>query len=52
MFIKFVDNINDVVKVGDEFDLVVIFKIGSDKENGFYLFFYWCLEVMKVWNEI
>jgi small subunit ribosomal protein S1 len=49
---KPVDNINDVVKVGDELDLVVISKIGSDKENGSYLLSHRRLEAMKVWNEI
>ena len=46
------DNINDVVKVGDELDLVVVSKIGSDKENGSYLLSHRRLEAMKVWNEI
>ena len=49
---KPVDNINDVVKVGDELYLVVISKIGSDKENGSYLLSHRRLEAMKVWNEI
>ena len=49
---KPVDNINDVVNVGDELDLVVISKIGSDKENGSYLLSHRRLEAMKVWNEI
>ena len=49
---KPVDNINDVVKVGDELDLVVVSKIGSDKENGSYLLSHRRLEAMKVWNEI
>ena len=49
---KPVDNINDVVKVGDELDWVVISKIGSDKENGSYLLSHRRLEAMKVWNEI
>ncbi|MEM0512428.1 30S ribosomal protein S1 [Limosilactobacillus fermentum] len=49
---KPVDNINDVVKIGDELDLVVISKIGSDKENGSYLLSHRRLEAMKVWNEI
>lgn len=49
---KPVDDINDVVKVGDEIDLVVISKIGSDKENGSYLLSHRRLEAMKVWNEI
>ncbi|MCT2874172.1 30S ribosomal protein S1 [Limosilactobacillus fermentum] len=52
MSTKPVDNINDVVKVGDELDLVVISKIGSDKENGSYLLSHRRLEAMKVWNEI
>ena len=52
LYTKPVDNINDVVKVGDELDLVVISKIGSDKENGSYLLSHRRLEAMKVWNEI
>ena len=49
---KPVDDINEVVKVGDVLDLVVISKIGSDKENGSYLLSHRRLEAMKVWNEI
>ncbi len=32
-----VEDINEVVKVGDTLDLVVISTIGKDKENGSYL---------------
>jgi len=49
---KPVNDINDVVKVGDVLDLVVISKIGSDKENGSYLLSHRRLEAMKVWDEI
>ena len=49
---KPVEDINDVVKVGDELDLVVISKIGSDKENGNFLLSHRRLEAMKVWDEI
>ena len=31
---KPVEDVNEAVKKGDELDLVVIAKIGSDKENG------------------
>ncbi|KRL92992.1 30S ribosomal protein S1 [Limosilactobacillus equigenerosi] len=49
---KPVTDINDVVKVGDVLDLVVISKIGSDKENGSYLLSHRRLEAMKVWDEV
>lgn len=49
---KPVDDINEIVKVGDELDLVVISKIGSDKENGSYLLSHRRLEAMKVWDDI
>lgn len=49
---KPVEDINDVVKVGDVLDLVVISKIGSDKENGSYLLSHRRLEAMKVWDDI
>ena len=44
--------IEDTVKVGDVFDLVVISKIGSDKEGGSYLLSQRRLEARKVWDEI
>ncbi|MFC6253411.1 30S ribosomal protein S1 [Secundilactobacillus hailunensis] len=49
---KPVSDINDVVKVGDTLDLVVISKIGSDKEGGSYLLSVRRLEARKVWDEI
>ncbi|MCG4787386.1 S1 RNA-binding domain-containing protein, partial [Roseburia faecis] len=49
---KPVEDINTVVKVGDELDLVVISKIGSDKENGSYLLSHRRLEAMKVWDDL
>ena len=49
---KPVEDINDAVKVGDELDLVVISKIGSDKENGSYLLSHRRLEARKVWDDI
>ena len=49
---KPVDDINDAVKVGDELDLVVISKIGNDKENGSYLLSHRRLEARKVWDDI
>lgn len=46
------DEIEDNIKVGDVLDLVVISKIGSDKEGGSYLLSQRRLEVRKVWDEI
>lgn len=46
-----VDNIDDIVKVGDVLDLVVISPI-SDKENGSYLLSKRRLDAKKVWTEI
>ncbi len=45
------DEIEDI-KVGDVLDLVVISKIGSDKEGGSYLLSQRRLEARKVWDEI
>lgn len=45
------DDINDIVKVGDVFDLVVISTI-SDKENGSYLLSKRRIDAKKVWNDI
>ena len=47
-----VEDINDVVSVGDVLDLVVITAIGKDKENGNYLLSKRRLEAKKVWEEI
>lgn len=49
---KPVSDINDIVKVGDTLDLVVISKIGNDKEGGSYLLSVRRLEARKVWDEI
>ncbi len=49
---KPVEDIKDQVKVGDVLDLVVISKIGNDKENGSYLLSHRRLEARKVWDEI
>ena len=49
---KPVEDINDAVKVGDELDLVVISKIGNDKENGSYLLSHRRLEARKVSDDI
>ena len=49
---KPVEDINDAFKVGDELDLVVISKIGNDKENGSYLLSHRRLEARKVWDDI
>ncbi|HIW88363.1 MAG TPA: 30S ribosomal protein S1, partial [Candidatus Ligilactobacillus excrementipullorum] len=46
------DEIEDQVKIGDVFDLVVISKIGSDKEGGSFLLSQRRLEARKVWDEI
>lgn len=47
-----IDNIEDVAKVGDELDLVVISSIGKDKENGSYLLSKRRIEARKIWQEI
>lgn len=49
---KPVEDINEQVKVGDVLDLVVISKIGNDKENGSYLLSHRRLEARKVWDDI
>lgn len=47
-----VDDIHEVVKVGDVLDLVVISTIGKDKENGSYLLSKRRLDAKKVWADI
>ncbi|MDB7101619.1 MULTISPECIES: 30S ribosomal protein S1 [Enterococcus] len=47
-----VEDINEVVKVGDTLDLVVISTIGKDKENGSYLLSKRRLDAKKVWEDI
>lgn len=47
-----VEDINDLVKVHDILDLVVITSIGKDKENGSYLLSKRRLDAKKVWEEI
>lgn len=47
-----VEDINEVVRVGDVLDLVVISSIGKDKENGSYLLSKRRLDAKKVWEEI
>lgn len=47
-----VEEINDIVKVGDVLDLVVISTIGKDKENGSYLLSKRRLDAKKVWEDI
>ncbi|WP_394878981.1 30S ribosomal protein S1 [Levilactobacillus brevis] len=49
---KPVDDIKSVIKVGDVLDLVVISRIGSDKEGGSYLLSQRRLEARKVWDDI
>lgn len=47
-----IEEINDIVKVGDVLDLVVISTIGKDKENGSYLLSKRRLDAKKVWEDI
>lgn len=47
-----VEDINEVVKVGDTLDLVVISTICKDKENGSYLLSKRRLDAKKVWEDI
>ncbi|MDN6639770.1 MAG: 30S ribosomal protein S1 [Tetragenococcus sp.] len=47
-----VEDINEIVKVGDVLDFVVISSIGKDKENGSYLLSKRRLDAKKVWEEI
>lgn len=46
------DKVADTYKAGDTLDLVVIARIGSDKEGGSYLLSQRRLEARRVWNEI
>ncbi|ANZ58156.1 30S ribosomal protein S1 [Fructilactobacillus lindneri] len=46
------DNPTDGYKVGDQVKVVVISKIGDDKENGSYLLSIRRLEALKIWDEI
>ncbi|MYV07887.1 30S ribosomal protein S1 [Lactobacillus salivarius] len=45
------DKVADTYKAGDMLDLVVIARIGSDKEGGSYLLSQRRLEARRVWNE-
>ncbi|MEA4829648.1 MAG: 30S ribosomal protein S1 [Enterococcus thailandicus] len=47
-----VDDIDELVHVGDLLDLVVISTIGKDKENGSYLLSKRRLDAKKVWEDI
>ncbi|KRO23715.1 30S ribosomal protein S1 [Lactiplantibacillus fabifermentans] len=47
-----VNDVNEAAKVGDVLDLVVISRIGSDKENGSYLLSHRRLEARKVWDDV
>ncbi|MGY3746898.1 30S ribosomal protein S1 [Vagococcus salmoninarum] len=47
-----VEDISEVVTVGEVLDLVVITSIGKDKENGSYLLSKRRLDAKKVWQEI
>ncbi|GEO68386.1 30S ribosomal protein S1 [Levilactobacillus acidifarinae] len=46
------EDINSEIKVGDVLDLVVISRIGNDKEGGSYLLSQRRLEARKVWDDI
>ena len=46
------DKVADTYKAGDMLDLVVIARIGSDREGGSYLLSQRRLEARRVWNEI
>ena len=46
------DKVADTYKAGDMLDLIVIARIGSDKEGGSYLLSQRRLEARRVWNEI
>lgn len=46
------DKVADTYKASDMLDLVVIARIGSDKEGGSYLLSQRRLEARRVWNEI
>lgn len=46
------DEMQDKIKVGDMMDLVVISRIGSDKEGGSYLLSQRRLAERKVWDEL
>ena len=45
------DDLESLVKVGDELDLVVISRIGNDKENGSYLLSKRRLDAKKLWKK-
>lgn len=47
-----VENVTDVVNIGDIIDLVVISEIGKDKENGSYLLSKRRVDAKKVWEDI
>lgn len=47
-----VENVTDVVNIGDVVDLVVISEIGKDKENGNYLLSKRRIDAKKVWEDI
>lgn len=47
-----VEDINEIIKVGDVLDFVVISSIGDDKENGSYLLSKRRLDAKKVWEDI
>lgn len=47
-----IEDIHEVAQVGDVMDLVIISKIGKDKENGQFLLSKRRLESKKVWDEL
>ncbi|EKK20169.1 SSU ribosomal protein S1p [Fructilactobacillus florum 8D] len=46
------ENPSDKYSVGDQIKVVVVSKIGDDKENGSYLLSVRRLEALKIWDEI
>ncbi|GEP18679.1 30S ribosomal protein S1 [Pediococcus argentinicus] len=47
-----VDNISDIAKIGDEMELVVVSRIGNDKEGGSYLLSRKRVQAREVWKDI
>lgn len=47
-----IEDISELVKIGEIIDLVVITAIGNDKENGSYLLSKRRLEAKKIWQDV
>lgn len=47
-----VENVTDVLNIGDEVELVIIQELTKDKENGSYILSKRRLDAKKVWNDI